>query len=122
MSTDHYNIDGPRSSSRVLRPPGGSYTDILGVKGGQNDAVKAVKSTPKSGIADCFKFEDSSPPTQPETKKEEETKENEKIQTCENGNENNNPKDNESSTNEKNQSNAPQKVRVPPGGWSSGLW
>lgn len=110
MSSVSFNVgfSNERNSSRVLKPPGGGHTDIFG-----------VQETPQPKSQD---LEDVAHPI-----KEAEVG-NEEIKT-ENGtieeevqkavdeviNENVKPK-------EEPKTDPPKRVRVPPGGFSSGLW
>ncbi|KAF5274517.1 hypothetical protein FQA39_LY07129 [Lamprigera yunnana] len=102
-------IDG-RSSSRILKPPGGAHTDIFGASEINNSNVmKCSKQMPKSSISECFEYKTSPAKTiiDNDITAKSNGNENEPINTVEKEV----PKSMEKSA----------KIRVPPGGFSSGL-
>lgn len=107
-------IEG-RSSNRIVKPPGGAHTDIFGHE--ENVEVttsRFSKHSQKSSINECFGFGVSAP-----SKQEVVTEIHETVKTeihNENGVKNGTPVD------ENTKPVAGQRVRVPPGGFSSGLW
>lgn len=114
MTSTEFNVglgDG-RCSSRVLKPPGGGHTNIFGGSG-DGQKTKHMRGHQPTEIKECFQFDN-------EQKKKD-------IGESENNanNEQEQRKD-ERATPEKKaeQQTVPQqqRVRVPPGGFSSGLW
>lgn len=94
MSSVNFSVGFPseRNSSRVLKPPGGGHTDIFGVKDLQQGPIKEVV------------FDDQ-----------------EKAETG--SNEMKPPKvDEVAKAKEEAKPDVPRRGRVPPGGFSSGLW
>lgn len=101
MTSTRFNVgidNETRNSSRVLRPPGGGHTDIFG---SEPLPVKKDSGRNASSILEGTNYTPQSPvkptaPTQP------------------------------SNNDEKNETAPPpstnQRTRVPPGGFSSGLW
>lgn len=107
MTSTSFNVglaDG-RNSSRVLKPPGGGHTDIF--TGDNADNQPPQKIIPKSEIGQCFIAENIEVPPKQETKQKEE-----------NGKE---PADENAKPAEP-KNDQPKRVRVPPGGFSSGFW
>jgi len=143
MTSTNINIgiEG-RSSSRILKPPGGAHTDIFGATREQTEIStgRFSKQSQKSSISECFSYS-SSPQNKQEPIKEntieiiKETvkpiKENFEIikETVKEEVVSGNGLKNGACTEDENTkptadvtSSAPQRVRVPPGGFSSGLW
>lgn len=105
MTSTSFNVglnDG-RNSSRVLKPPGGGHTDIFS---GENSNQPPQKIIPKSQIGQCFASENPEIPPKQEIKQKEENE----ISADEN------------SKPEEPKNDQPKRVRVPPGGFSSGFW
>ncbi|XP_028128491.1 uncharacterized protein LOC114324818 [Diabrotica virgifera virgifera] len=86
-------ITGNKNSSRVLKPPGGGHTDIFGIK-----------------AASEIKIHDKQPNVQ-EKSNEPILDENTII-----------PLQDSKNKDKKDIPEPPRRVRVPPGGFSSGLW
>lgn len=108
MSSTNINVGmmDSRNSSRVLKPPGGGHSDIFGIYDQQNPQTPKVKyNQPRSTINEVFGGTEPDNTTNKQ-KTEEEQKE-------ENANENEAPPK---------PIPTPQRTRVPPGGFSSGLW
>ncbi|XP_068619551.1 jupiter microtubule associated homolog 1-like [Battus philenor] len=124
--------DEPRLSSRVLRPPGGGHTDIfgsepepqrLGRRPGPNTAVPVAPKAeepakPTNGAAEpsqngnCQAMPKEAPP--PETPAVTPVTPVEPIKS--------DPPKSEAPKPEPSKTEPPKRVRVPPGGFSSGLW
>lgn len=109
MSSTNVNIGLADSrSSRVLKPPGGGHTDIFGAP---EPVVRGKSRAPPSQIGDCFKMEAQ-----------------EKVQKVDDEiklkgeNEENSVPTQEKEIEEKKEIPQPQRIRIPPGGFSSGLW
>lgn len=98
MSSANINIgfSNDRNSSRVLKPPGGSHTDIFGV-GDLQTHPKPQSDDKEVTAVNAIETEGQKEDVTGKNSKENEEK----------------PKETESSTN---------RPRVPPGGFSSGLW
>ncbi|XP_018578386.1 uncharacterized protein LOC108916579 [Anoplophora glabripennis] len=132
MTSTNINIgfSETRNSSRVLKPPGGGHTDIFGIReGNETQTPNKRKNHPPTTIDSCFVHNE--PIKQNNTKNDV----NEKEITNGNQNgvktdvvdENTKPKeikDIEVKENDEQKEAAapPRRVRVPPGGFSSGLW
>lgn len=108
-------ISDERKSSRVLKPPGGGHSDIFGVK--EEIPLPKKAQPPKSEISQCF----AAPPFDKSAAQSENQNEgNKTVSQNSNGtatDENTKPAGEEEKT-----VKPPQRVRVPPGGFSSGLW
>lgn len=105
MTSTNINIglsDG-KNSSRVLRPPGGGHSDIFSVQSEEEPSIPKRAPT-KTQISECF-CNDSDIPKPPTTDIDKEAIEE---------NVHNHSKEGSNET-------APR-VRVPPGGFSSGFW
>ncbi|KAB0801201.1 hypothetical protein PPYR_05555 [Photinus pyralis] len=99
-------IEG-KSSSRVLRPPGGSHSDIFGSSGNSNPRI-CVRQQDKSSISACFDYDSQN--------KEVKDNRNDVKADCDDKNEEN------SSELPAGMPTIPNRVRVPPGGFSTSLW
>lgn len=118
-------IEG-RSSSRILKPPGGAHTDIFGKPQEKVEITTSrySKQAQKSSINECFGY-DRSPIAAPKQVLMKEINEPTKMEVSANGLKNGStPVEDE---NTKPAATVPvppttQRVRVPPGGFSSGLW
>lgn len=104
MSSTNFNVglgEG-RNSSRVLKPPGGGHTDIFGVH--EEEKPNIIRKAPVNNINNF----DEPKETKEQQHTEEAVTENDPPRENEPPKEVNNP--------------AHQRVRVPPGGFSSGFW
>ncbi|GJQ65727.1 hypothetical protein Trydic_g11912 [Trypoxylus dichotomus] len=114
MTSTEINVglsDG-RSSSRVLKPPGGGHTNLFGDSG--EEPTKQLPRNQRSEIKDCFQFDSETKKAKAESvQKRENNTNNEQEQKQE---------DKATPDRKTEQPGAPQRVRVPPGGFSSGLW
>ncbi|XP_072389626.1 uncharacterized protein [Diabrotica undecimpunctata] len=123
MTSTSFNIGltGTKNSSRVLKPPGGGHTDIFGVNGDSENTKPSKKQiiSPTS-ITSCLCHE-----------KEEKPKENDQLESILDKELNFEKKCNDNSFDDvkeakndekKNIPEPPRRIRVPPGGFSSGLW
>lgn len=107
-------IEG-RASSRVLKPPGGGHTDIFGPNQDKKTS-SSFKQQQKSSVGDCLIYNQSQTPNKQEFVAENTEITNSIVHQTE-------TKKEVISINEKSTNvAAPQRVRVPPGGFSSGLW
>ncbi|KAF2882887.1 hypothetical protein ILUMI_23273 [Ignelater luminosus] len=120
-------IEG-RTSSRVLKPPGGAHTDIFGVRQDRMEVSTSrySKMSQKSSISECFEY-DSPPPASkqvPAKENNEDIKPEVHENGMKNGDElkNGNILENDEVKPTPNLPPVNQRVRVPPGGFSSGLW
>ncbi|KAK9758809.1 hypothetical protein QE152_g515 [Popillia japonica] len=107
MTSTEFNVglsDG-RCSSRVLKPPGGGHSQIFGWS---DEPCKQRTKNNSSEIKDCFQHEpEKKIAVEPEKRKEESEVEGRKQEDV---------------TVPEKKTDIPQRVRVPPGGFSSGLW
>ncbi|XP_028134497.1 uncharacterized protein LOC114329550 [Diabrotica virgifera virgifera] len=125
MTSTSFNIGlaEAKNSSRVLKPPGGGHTDIFGITGGSEITTPSKKkNVPPTTISSCFFQEDEKPRAIDQL----DNLDNESNgQTNGNGNiidENTAPAQEIKEDEKKNEAEPPRRVRVPPGGFSSGLW
>lgn len=133
MTSTNFNVglsDG-RNSSRVLKPPGGGHTDIFGVQHSEEPRTKHAHS--KTEISECFASNyDNGDSIRKENgnTKEENTQPKEEIiksatvtddkqATVENSEQ---VADENLKPAEEQKTAQPSRVRVPPGGFSSGFW
>ncbi|KAK4871754.1 hypothetical protein RN001_015878 [Aquatica leii] len=111
MTSTNINIgiDG-RTSSRILKPPGGAHTDIFGtpVRNDSNTG-RFAKQSQKSSISECFEYKSTVTKEVKENRDLINGNENEPINII---SEEENPKPIEK----------PSRIRIPPGGFSSSLW
>ncbi|KAJ8979893.1 hypothetical protein NQ317_017516 [Molorchus minor] len=129
MTSTNINIGfgEKKNSSRVLKPPGGGHADIFGIRGDNDVQTPARKKYhPSTTINSCFIQDEVTKPIEEEPKNGD----------LENGNQNGNIKTDEIDENteptkheaekpkeeENKNPTPPRRVRVPPGGFSSGLW
>lgn len=114
MTSTNFNVGivESRNSSRVLKPPGGGHSDIFGIYEVQEQQTpKAKNKQPRSTISEVF---GSSEVTATLTKqKSEEEQVEEQVDQVDISNENEAPPK---------PIPTPQRIRVPPGGFSSALW
>lgn len=125
MTSTSFNVGllDKKSSSRVLKPPGGGHTDIFGINSDTEIVTPSKKrNIPPTTITSCFTEEvDYKEKCQPNNNLEKE-------ENCEqngNGNivdENTEPSHENKEDEKKIEQEAPKKTRVPPGGFSSILW
>lgn len=110
MSSVSFNIgfSNERNSSRVLKPPGGGHTDIFGVK----EDPPVVQPVKEEGGENGNKTENGANEEEPQPQKIEEDL---VIEDKTPVDENVKPK-------EESKAEPPKRMRVPPGGFSSGLW
>lgn len=101
-----FGENSDRTSSRVIRPPGGAHSDIFGLQDGSEQKHHIKYNQPKSTISEVFTYDTDSKKTDENDKAIEIEKE------IDEKNENEAPKSNAT----------PQRPRVPPGGFSSALW
>ncbi|XP_050313901.1 uncharacterized protein LOC126748600 [Anthonomus grandis grandis] len=137
MTSTSFNIGltTDKNSSRVLRPPGGSHSDIFGLRDVQNEIATPSKKrvTPQSTIGGCFQMADEVDKAKC-AKEELEPAKGEQVEDpqkrTDNGiDENKAPKQEELKTEQeipkmkKLEDPIPvsKRGRVPPGGFSSGL-
>lgn len=131
MTSTSFNIGlggSEKNSSRVLRPPGGGHSDIFGVRDNENGLVTPSKKRiqHQSSISSCFMDQTKGKETLPLPIENKEITNGEEIQNGEvtNGidheiDENKAPSEPEE---KKEPNQCAKRVRVPPGGFSSGLW
>lgn len=116
MSSVSFNVgfSNERNSSRVLKPPGGGHTDIFGI-GEVQEPKKPQKINDEPAAVEAeIKTETEQKSTEEESQQkppEEEVV----VNKTEENNENKIVK-------EEPKQEPPRRVRVPPGGFSSGLW
>lgn len=145
MTSTNFQIGLPdsKSSSRVLRPPGGGHTDIFGVHGDNIDVKTPLKQNKhgQSSIGSLFQ-DDSKPNGTTDVKDQKESKivpeENTNLESATVTDENTIP-DSESVTDENTKPApepekklddevdmkkvaTPMRRRVPPGGFCTALW
>ncbi|XP_072402093.1 uncharacterized protein [Diabrotica undecimpunctata] len=126
MTSTSFNIGltEAKNSSRVLKPPGGGHTDIFGINGGTEITTPSKKkNVPPTTISSCFFQEDEKPRTIDQLDNNLGKESN--GQTNGNGNiidENTAPTEEIKEDEKKNEAEPARRVRVPPGGFSSGLW
>jgi len=122
-------IEG-RSSNRIVKPPGGDHTDIFGSSHEKMEVTTSryAKQSQKTSISECFAY---GTPPQAARKQEctiKESNETSKTVASENGLKNGNGTPTEDENIKPPVTVAvtvpavAQRVRVPPGGFSSGLW
>lgn len=115
MTSTNFNVGmgDARNSSRVLKPPGGGHTDIFGIYQPQDQQTPRTKHKhPKSSIGDVFSTAGAPINNTSSQKSEEEQPEAE-------------PEPQPTVTEDaapKPTVPTPQRARIPPGGFSSGLW
>lgn len=109
-----FSQNAERSSSRVIKPPGGGHSDIFGLYDNTEPKHHVKHNQPKSQIGEVFAY-DNDKKTETDNGKEENEKDNEVEKEVE-------EKKNGTNENEAPKPNPPQRIRVPPGGFSSGLW
>ncbi|XP_030746335.1 uncharacterized protein LOC115875096 [Sitophilus oryzae] len=125
-----------RKSSRVLRAPGGGHTDIFGTRDNGNEILtpNKRKNHPSSSIGSCFNMSEETKGTKTEQVTNGETDnptesnqqpENQQLKVDETD-ENKAPIETKEKEQEQKEIEKaiPQtkRVRVPPGGFSSGFW
>ncbi|XP_076262705.1 uncharacterized protein LOC143197815 [Rhynchophorus ferrugineus] len=126
MTSTSINIGlNEKNSSRVLRPPGGGHTDIFGIRDTDNNAVTPSKrrNQPQSSIGSCFNMVEEDKSTVEENKPLD--RQNGNTDLLKETDENQAPPEKEKEQEKKEpQASTPagKRVRVPPGGFSSGLW
>ncbi|XP_059058763.1 jupiter microtubule associated homolog 1 [Achroia grisella] len=145
MTSTPFNVgltEGTRSSSRVLRPPGGGHTDIFGgdpepPRGRRLASAIAIANANSNANINAVPVDEPAKPTNgtvspprngqntPESPKEERVESIPEVQLEAPIVEI--PTKTESKPepaifNEPAKAEAPKRVRVPPGGFSSGLW
>lgn len=130
MTSTGFNIGfaEQKNSSRVLKPPGGGHTDIFGIKeSNEMQTPNKKRNQPPTTINSCFMHEEPMKPNNTKNENEDITNGNQnegKTDIDENTepkvfNEN---KDEKEKTEQNETAVLPRRVRVPPGGFSSGLW
>ncbi|CAH1153743.1 unnamed protein product [Phaedon cochleariae] len=121
MTSTKFNIglDEVKNSSRVLKPPGGGHTDIFGINGDNEFLTPNKRKNHPSSITGCFTHEENVR-TDNRTKDEGDVK-NGNGAADENTKPNHDTEGEEKKHDENNAAPA-RRVRVPPGGFSSGLW
>lgn len=122
MTSTNVNVglaDG-RNSSRILKPPGGGHTDIFGAVH-QEQEIRTKHTYSKTEISECFASNVENTNGKVMTK-ENEKPDNIEVQPIQ-------PEVDEKPATDENlkpaeeQKTAPAaRVRVPPGGFSSGFW
>lgn len=127
MTSTSFNVglnDNTRSSSRVLRPPGGGHTDIFGEEPEYQPPTPRRGPLPSSGIASVVAQQEEPKPTNGQaTETPSQNGQNGQSTPVE-------PAPEPKITSPVQPEPAPQppkveppkRVRVPPGGFSSGLW
>ncbi|XP_066248804.1 uncharacterized protein [Euwallacea similis] len=132
MTSTQFNIGltTEKNSSRVLRPPGGGHNDIFGI-GGQTEKITPSirRHHPQSTIGSCFLAEAPNQTIQKENKYLIDKKE---YSTIEEDASKGTSIDEKDATEGKengvigsiggSKEAVTQRVRVPPGGFSSALW
>ncbi|KAG5873177.1 hypothetical protein JTB14_035231 [Gonioctena quinquepunctata] len=101
MTSTSFNIGmaDSRNSSRVLKPPGGGHSDIFGIHDNHElSTPNKRKNQPQTSLNGCFAEE----AVKPQNIVTEQTNDGEKEK--------------------KEEPATSRRVRVPPGGFSSGLW
>jgi len=131
MTSTSFNIGltSEKNSSRVLRPPGGGHSDIFGMRDNENELITPSKrrNFPQSTIGGCFNMDASKDQTKENesaTHDKEIIAEEQKSEVDNGIDENKAPGEVELKEPEKKdeQTHAPRRVRVPPGGFSTALW
>lgn len=132
MTSTNINIgfSETKNSSRVLKPPGGGHSDIFGIReGNEMQTPNKRKNYPPTTINSCFVHEESTKPNNTKNEKEEIANGNQNgTKTDVIIDENTEPKEINENKEEKEKSEQkeavapPRRARVPPGGYSSGLW
>lgn len=115
MTSTNVNVglsDG-RNSSRILKPPGGGHTDIFGAQHDEEPRAKPVHHN-KTEISECFATNLDNGKA---VAKEFDKQENNKAET-----DDKQATDENSKPAEEQKTAPPSRVRVPPGGFSSGFW
>lgn len=116
MTSVNFNVgfSNERSSSRVLKPPGGGHTDIFGVSGDCHEQKKhQIENKSENEAASTAVIESNK--TEGETNEQESLKQNDEEVNGKSSDDNKLKKD-------ESQPEIPKRTRVPPGGFSSGLW
>lgn len=120
MTSVNFNIgfSNERNSSRVLKPPGGGHTDIFGVadvheeNNLQKDIKRSATSLIETNLTVANELNKDSIPENDDFQKQNNLDEKEVVKKVD-----------ESKTNkDEPKPEIPKRVRVPPGGFSSGLW
>ncbi|XP_030021283.1 jupiter microtubule associated homolog 1 isoform X2 [Manduca sexta] len=130
MTSTSFNVglnDTARLSSRVLRPPGGGHTDIFGSEpepprtgrrqvpqAGQGDEVKATNGTDAPAANGQASTPEAPAPVEAKVESPTKVESPAKIESP--------PKIDSPTKPEQAKMEPPKRVRVPPGGFSSGLW
>lgn len=114
-------MNSSKNSSRVIKPPGGGHSDIFGIHDkGESCTPSKKKNVPEPSIKSCFMEEDI-------------PKKNNDTVNGKNGELGNHEMNGKRDINETDESSKPKldekvesaslrRQRVPPGGFSSGLW
>lgn len=125
MTSTSFNVglgDGSRVSSRVLRPPGGGHTDIFSSEP-EPQQINRRGAPPSSGIGALVGQDNPKPAISPATNQNGQSSPQEPTSAPLPGPE---PKENrakpEPAAVQPAKVDTPKRVRVPPGGFSSGLW
>lgn len=107
-----------RISSRVLKPPGGAHTDIFAAQEPQEAPRKPVGN--KTEISECFVINSD---VEKPVLKDNDKQENNHTEANGNQVDKGDQVENENAKPAEEQKTAPAaRVRVPPGGFSSGFW
>lgn len=136
MSSTNINVGFPsptgRNSSRVLKPPGGGHTDIFGiyeekkpvkpVKPLQTNNVIPAEKAKTEEIEKVHKEENTVSKDDNKANKHEEQANKEVNMVNMNDQMMNREDEKKEKINNVKSMSPPQRVRVPPGGYSSGLW
>lgn len=123
MSSTEFNIglSGSKNSSRVLKPPGGGHSDIFGVPDQrQINARPKYDQQNSSNLNFCMNTTDPNVLVE-QTKKQMESAANEGGVAAA-GSTNGNARQPGNFMRQDQEPQAQPKGRVPPGGFSSGLW
>ncbi|CAB3246768.1 unnamed protein product [Arctia plantaginis] len=127
MTSTSINVglnDNTRASSRVLRPPGGGHTDIFGGEPEPQPPTPRRGGPPPSGIGAVVAQEETKPTNGQATETPSQNGQNGQSTPPEPAPEpkQNSPVKPEPAAQPPPKVEAPKRVRVPPGGFSSGLW